>query len=75
MLAIKCETKLKFASNVGHSYDILRQMLTEKSFLDGAKIKSQQAVACDVVPQFYPTNPNYEMLTSRCVPYTFHRMI
>ena len=32
MQAIKCETKLKFALNVGHSYVILRQMLVEKPF-------------------------------------------
>ena len=54
MLAIKCETKLKFASNVGRSYDILRQMLVEMSFLmDLRQNLSKQLLAAlfhDFVP-------------------------
>ena len=46
MLAIKCETKLKFTSNVGHSYVILRQMLVEMPFrMDSRQNLSKQLLA------------------------------
>ena len=54
MLAIKCETKLIIATKVGHSYDILRQMLVEMSFLmDLRQNLSKQLLAAlfhDFVP-------------------------
>ena len=54
MLAIKCETKLKFASNVGHSYDILRQMLVEMSFLMDLRQNLSKQLLATLFHNFVP---------------------